>query len=143
MTSVDGVTIGSQEHGIEFGPPSRSGSSDPYAGDAFTVRLRAEGLSASRVVFMFRHDWESLATFFADLAAAWRGWEGLRVYNSVENDLEIRVSSDALGRNLFSFVLRDGPTWTWSASLESVELAAGEDTAELSRRISAWAQVQS
>lgn len=59
---------------------------------------------------MFRHDWETLADFFIDLAKAWKGFEGQRHYRTVEHDIEIRVTSDASGHNHFTLVLRDGPT---------------------------------
>ena len=142
MSEVDTVMIGSHNHGIEFGPVTLSDSNDPYAGDSFMARLVSDGLSATRIVFMFRHDWETLAGFFVDLAKAWKGFEGQRDYRTVEHDFEICVTSDASGHNHFTFVLRDGPTSTWSAYVDSIEIPAGQDTATLAENVTKWAQVR-
>ncbi len=107
-------------------------------GGGFEVRLRAEQLVATRWVFMFRHDWDSLAAFFADLASSWRGWDGEKTWASAEGDLEISVTADALGHCTFAFVVRDGPTWSWLARLERIRVDAGEDMTLLARRIEGW-----
>ena len=133
------VRIGEGGRFIEFGPRALSESDDPYAGDSFVARLVADGVDASRAVFMFRHEWKTLVGFFEDLASAWEGLEGERSYQSIERDLAITVTQDVLGHNRFVFVLRDGPTASWSARLESVEISSGEDTAELARKLASWA----
>lgn len=58
---------------------------------------------------MFRHDWPALVGYFRELAAGWRGFDGERIYRSVEHHLEIRSTSDNLGHTRLSFTLRNGP----------------------------------
>jgi hypothetical protein len=56
----------------------------------------AEGdLSARHVVYGASSDgFDSLAAFFTGLAHDWRGWEGERVYESLEHDLRFAAEHD-------------------------------------------------
>lgn len=135
------VTIADGNRGIEFGPIDWSTSADPYDGDSFPCRLFADGLTASRRVFMFRHDWPRLVAFFGDLADSWRGFAGERVYRTVESDLEIRATADSRGVVRLTGLIQDGPTLMWTARVAELEIAAGEDTAAPARNVERWATV--
>ena len=63
--------------------------------DYLSVTVRGPDMSASRQVYA---GWDGgftpLAAFFADLADQWRGWEGERVFESIEGDLRIEATHD-------------------------------------------------
>lgn len=54
--------------------------------------LRLEGLTASVVVVHhYASGFRDLADFFEQQAQDWRGWEGVREWNSLEGDLRIEA----------------------------------------------------
>ena len=74
--------------------------SDPrgpgVAVDYLTVRIEGPGLSAVRQVYAgWEEGFTSLARYFSEMDASWRGWEGERVFESAEGDL--RLSASHLG----------------------------------------------
>lgn len=63
--------------------------------DSVLVRITDTDLSASRVIHgAYSGGFDSLANFFAGLASDWRGWEGERVYESLEHDLRFVAEHD-------------------------------------------------
>lgn len=75
-----------------------------------------------------------LSPFFADLAESWSGWEGKKVYRSLEADLELRASHDGLGS--ISLAAISGrvtpPSWTMTAGLQ---VDAGEKLASVANAL--------
>lgn len=60
-----------------------------------SVTIEGPDLRASRQVYEgYDEGFSSLAAYFADLAANWRGWEGIREYESIEGDLRLRATHD-------------------------------------------------
>lgn len=60
-----------------------------------SVTIEGPDLRASRQVYEgYDEGFSNLAAYFADLAASWRGWEGIREYESVEGDLRIQATRD-------------------------------------------------
>lgn len=65
------------------------------ATDSVLVTITESDLTASRVVQgACSGGLDSLAAFFVGLANDWRGWEGERVYESLEHDLRLAAEHD-------------------------------------------------
>lgn len=135
---TDSVTIGHGSPTAVFRNAQRSDSDDPYAGSNFVIELRADGLNVERVVFMYTFSWASLVDFFDGLAAAWRGWDGERLWESPEYDLAISGVSDTLGHNMLQITVRDGPVYTWKTRVDGFSISAGEDMAAIARDLRSW-----
>lgn len=105
---------------------------DPYAGASFVVELHADGLDATRCVFVF--GWDGLDGFLNELASSWRGWEGTKTWTSPEGDLHLDADVDHLGHTTLKFTARDGPLPTWRATVQTV-VAAGEDMKSLAAAV--------
>ncbi len=135
---MDSIVFKGGSSTLTFRTALRSGSDDPYAGGSFVVELEGEGLRATRSVFMSGFDWHALAAYFADLAESWMGWDGAKLWNSVEHDLEIAAVADHLGHCKLTITVQDGPTPTWVVRLEGVTVDAGEDLRNLANQLSAW-----
>ena len=59
------------------------------------AELQLQGLSAAaRIVHPYATGFEDLADFFQRLADDWRGWEGVRRWESLEGDLQIDASHE-------------------------------------------------
>jgi hypothetical protein len=65
-------------------------------GDYFRVTLSGDAISATKVVYAYT-DGPLLASFFASIAADWRGWNGERAWKALEGDFSVRATSDRLG----------------------------------------------
>jgi Family of unknown function (DUF6228) len=57
------------------------------------VSIQANGLEARTTVTLSDGPWNP-AQFFAELAAAWRGWAGKRNWRALEGEMEIEASHD-------------------------------------------------
>jgi hypothetical protein len=67
--------------------------------DRCLVRLSRRELEAEREVYeLERHETlRGLAALFAELAEDWRGWDGERVWVSLEGELAARATHNGLG----------------------------------------------
>ena len=76
--------------------------------------LRVPGLEARSRVYDTGFD--GLAAFFGQLAADWRGWDGERVYESLEHNLRLVATHD--GHVQLAVQLWQEPRWQagWSAA---------------------------
>lgn len=90
-----------------------------------SVTLEGPCLRASRQVYEgYDEGFSSLARYFGDLAANWRGWEGSRDYESIEGDLRMQATHD--GHVNVRVLLWESTVPTgWRAEAE-VRLEAGE-----------------
>ncbi len=82
--SADGLRH-SRGHGddvVAISDARRPSGDDPYSGGTFQVALRGIGLSVSRTVFIYGSS--GLGAYFAELADAWRGWDGVKEWHSPE-----------------------------------------------------------
>jgi hypothetical protein len=129
---VDVVRLGHGDKVVTFGRAVVADPADAYAGGSFEVRLGASGLTASRTVFVY--SWSGLAPFFTELADAWRGWTGVKEWESPEHDLRIEATFESSGHDCLRFTASDGPTPTWRAWVE-VDVEAGEDMARIAREV--------
>lgn len=119
---------------------------DPY-GDGYVrtavVGIRADGLEARTVATFSDGPWNP-ARFFAELAADWRGWAGVRRWRALEGEVEIEASHDGRAHVLIGVtVKRDGMTFApdaWSARIVFA-LEAGDQLAGVARDLAsvlAW-----
>jgi hypothetical protein len=129
---VDAITLGHGAEVVTIGAAVVSTSTDPYAGCSFEVTLRGPGLVANRTVFMFA--FSGLPRYFAELAQSWRGWEGVKAWESPEHDLTIEATFTPGGHDRLRFIARNGPIPTWKASVE-VDVEAGEEMARIARTV--------
>jgi hypothetical protein len=96
--------------------------------------LRVPGLEArSRL-----HDtgFGDLAAFFGRLAADWRGWDGERVWESLEHDLRLAATHD--GHVQLAVQLLQRPEWQagWSAAAV-ISLEPGEEMTRVAEDVAA------
>ena len=86
----------------------------PHGMGAVDACLRVPGLEARSRVYDTGFD--GLAAFFGQLAADWRGWDGERVYESLERNLRLVATHD--GHVQLAVQLWQEPRWQagWSAA---------------------------
>lgn len=82
---------------------------------------------------------EWLAEYFADLAANWRGWEGVKEYASLEGQLSLNATHDGLGTVTIRVVLGQPwpPEWSFEAELA---FGAGAHLERLAHELGAFQQ---
>jgi hypothetical protein len=90
---------------------------DSEHGSGFNARLTIPEGAVETNVYEYR---ESLAEYFSDLAAQWRGWDGVNEYASLEGQLSLSATHDRLGTVTISIALRQPwpPDWSFEAELE-------------------------
>jgi hypothetical protein len=104
-----------------------------------SVTLEGPDLRASRQVYEgYGEGFTSLARYFRDLAANWRGWKGSRDFESIEGDLRVEATHNG-HVNLRVLLWESTVLGGWRVEAE-VRLEAGEalsaaavDIAELVR----------
>jgi hypothetical protein len=72
-----------------------------------------------------------------DLADAYRGWDGVRTWESLEHDLRMEATHDGRGHVSLRFVIRGPQAYepdAWEASVV-VTLDAGEDMRRLTAEL--------
>ena len=115
------VTIGSGSQTLTLS--ADEGSDRP---DELVIELRAETLSATARIYAL--EFRDLAEYFDTLVTDWRGWEGSRVWRSLEGDLEI--SAEHHRHVLLRITLRgDVYRSDWRATA-TVELDPGQQLSE-------------
>jgi len=100
------------------------------------MTIRDAELEAGRDVYEgYSNGFEPLAAFFEELAESWRGWQGERIYESIEHDLRIVATHDGHVRlkvRLWQSTDPDG--WMVETTLR---LEAGEQLSQAARDIAA------
>jgi hypothetical protein len=96
---------------------------------SFTATLTADGMEASTGVYVMGGD--GVANLFEAMATEWRGWDGVKGWESLEGDLEVAAQHDRLGQITVRITLRHNlpPEWEARADLtidpgEQLEVAA-------------------
>jgi hypothetical protein len=77
-------------------------------GDYFQVSVVAHDLSATRRVCAYT-DGAGIARLLADAAKEWTGWAGAKVWESLEGELRIELSTDHLGHVTVAVRVRSDP----------------------------------
>lgn len=104
--------------------------------DYLTVRIEGPDMSASRQVYAgWAEGFAGLADYFQDLTDSWRGWDGERVFESIEADLRIAASHDGHVRLSVTLWESTEPRgWRVEAELR---LDAGQQLTQAARDLSA------
>jgi hypothetical protein len=78
------------------------------AAESLVWTLQVPGLRAADEVWL--PEWlggdESLTRFFADLAEAWRGWEGTKAWPGGDGEVRLAATHDGVGQVLLFVTLR-------------------------------------
>lgn len=80
-----------------------------------SVRIEADGLSCSRGALMYGDD--GISAFFGGLAQDWRGWDGTRHWNTIEQELTIDASHSGRRIELVFTLFRDFGPSSWRVVL--------------------------
>ncbi|WP_411675059.1 DUF6228 family protein [Acidipropionibacterium acidipropionici] len=83
---VEMVEVGTSTHCLRL-------SREPGSQDYLSAELRLPGLSARTDVYEF-NGFGGLADFFSGMVADWRGWQGVREWESLEGDMRIEATHD-------------------------------------------------
>lgn len=73
----------------------------------YLVSLNKQNFQVQQRVYAFDPANNGLAKFFGELAACWRGWNGPKVWNSLENEFSLTCDHDGLGHVTMDASLRD------------------------------------
>jgi len=104
---VDEVTIKSSRSAGELKLSDPKPPSSHYPVEYLRVSLKDKDIAASSAK-IYIYEPHSLASFFEDLAANWKGWEGVKEWSSVEGDFSLSSTSDALGHIVMKVTLKSG-----------------------------------
>ena len=89
---MEPVVVGDARTTLVFSDPQFHGA---LPADYLTVTVTGPEMSASRQVYAgWDGSFTALAAFFTGLAEDWRGWQGERVFESIEGDLRIQATHD-------------------------------------------------
>lgn len=97
---------------------------DAYIGE-FTVTVSADGLTASAPVITTPEGY-GLPGFMQELADDFRGWDGTRLWRSLENQLRVEATWQDGGHVALLFHLTPSVYDKWTLSVEFT-LEAGEE----------------
>ena len=73
----------------------------------FLVTLRRNNISAFLKVYIFDPFDDHLKKFFVEIAKNWQGFDGQKVWNSLEGELGLVCTSDHLGHFAIEITIRD------------------------------------
>jgi hypothetical protein len=89
----------------------------------FTATVMCNGLQATSKVYAFMS--QGLAELLKQLAAEWKGWSGIRSWESLENDLKLSFSHDGLGHVTIVVELSSESLHKWTVRVKT-SIDAGE-----------------
>jgi hypothetical protein len=104
-----------------------------------TAAVQVEDAAAtSRIAANYALGFDDLVEFLSDLADSWKGWEGEKSWNSLEDDLAITARFKGFGRVVLTVELK-GPSspydWTLSASITTDPGAQMAEAAATARHL--------
>jgi hypothetical protein len=93
MIAMEEVRLGQGPHGVLV--VTCVGRPDDGPAEVLNFELRDLNLRASKDVYGgYAHSFGDLAQYFDGLAADWRGWSDVRIYESLEHDLRLEATHD-------------------------------------------------
>lgn len=104
---IDEVTIKSSRSAGELKLSDPKPPSSRYPVEYLHVSLKDKDIAASSAK-VFLYEPHSLAALFEDLAANWRGWDGVKEWDSVEGDFILSCTSDTHGHVAMKVTLKSG-----------------------------------
>ena len=108
--------------------------------DYLSVRIEEPDMSARRQVYGGWADgFVSLARYFDSLVESWRGWDGERVYESIEHDQRLAAVHDGHVRIAILLAESTDP-WGWQVRA-MVKIEAGEQLSAAARDVSELVRV--
>jgi hypothetical protein len=96
-------------------------------GDFFWVAVRSHDHSATRQVDAYS-DGAGIARLFGEAAEQWKGWQGAKVWESLEGELRIELTIDLLGHVTLAARIRSNPG---GSDLWQLEAELGLDAGQL------------
>lgn len=109
--TIDSITIKSSDNSTELQFSEREGLFHSDGSEYYRVTLKAENMTASSKVYAFDPFDDSCSRYFADLANSWRGWNGVKQWNSLEGELKISSDSDSLGHIAMEITFESYGSW--------------------------------
>jgi len=104
----------------------------------FLCEIGDSGISARSMIRTL--DGDALASWVAELADSYHGWDGVRSWESLEHALRIDAVQERRGHVCLRFVVRGPQSYesdAWEASV-CVRLDAGEDMKRLAAEVAAF-----
>ena len=106
------MIIKSSENGSELEFSEKESLLRRAGQEYFLVSLRNNNLSASTKVYISDPYDAHLTLFFMELAKDWRGFDGEKVWNSLEGEFGLICMADRLGHFAIEATIRDAfDTW--------------------------------
>ena len=93
------------------------------AGEIFTAAVQGDSFTGRLKVSTYHYGPPS--PLFAEMADAWRGWEGTKEWTALEGELCLKASHDRLGHINLEVRMRSGHPADWQLET-SLELQAGQ-----------------
>jgi Family of unknown function (DUF6228) len=87
---------------------------------AWQARLTGAGLDATHIAPEAGWEQQSLADYLSALDADWRGWDGERTWQSMEQELHLAATHDKRNTVVVRVTMEDGapPRWRCESELE-------------------------
>ncbi len=89
----------------------REGLFRSVGSEYFRITIKTESMLASLKVYIFDPFDKSFCHYFSDIAENWRGWDGVKQWNSLEGELQISSESDSLGHITMDITLESYENW--------------------------------
>jgi hypothetical protein len=124
-----------------IGAPSEESNLRLLAGgpewpDYFMAELREPGLDCrTRVAARDPSGVSKFSAVFQEMADSWKGWDGEKVWQSPEGELELRFTMSAVGSITVMVMLRDPYSWAVTTELGS---ESGDTLTQLARDAAAF-----
>jgi hypothetical protein len=100
--------------------------------DALHVEVEADGLTVNAGGLTLRGD--GFDHFLTELANDWRGWEGVRRWESLERDVSVEATHEGRRVELVFVLRRDYTSDAWEVRLP-ILVAGGESLSAIARRV--------
>ena len=134
MASVDAACAGRAGEGLHFQDVVRGRDGEIWS---IEVCLRVPRLEARSRDYSANYavGFDDLVAFFRQLAADWRGWDGERTYESIDQDLRLTATHDGYVR-LAVQLWQQGGRFGWSAAAV-ISLEPGEEMTQVAEDVAA------
>lgn len=77
----------------------------------YLVTLTTKNFKVQKQVYAYDPSNNGLRKFFGELASSWRGWDGSKVWSSLEGEFSLACEHDGLGHVTVVASIRDHGSW--------------------------------